>query len=59
MSANEIEDKFKTTPSKPGSGPYQRLAQEGDAVKSKPSIILPHLQESEKKFFELVASGKC
>ncbi|KAF7285240.1 hypothetical protein GWI33_011561 [Rhynchophorus ferrugineus] len=56
MSINENEDKFKA-PSKQGSGPYRRLTQEGDAVRSKPSIILPHLQESEKKFFELVASG--
>ncbi|XP_050302475.1 short transient receptor potential channel 5-like [Anthonomus grandis grandis] len=37
--------------------PYQRLSDEADHLAPRPSILLPHLQESEKKFFELVASG--
>ncbi|CAG9767715.1 unnamed protein product [Ceutorhynchus assimilis] len=37
--------------------PYLRLQEEGSILAPRPSILLPHLQESEKKFFELVASG--
>lgn len=35
--------------------PYKRLSEE--VLAPRPSILLPHLQESEKKFFELVVSG--
>lgn len=38
------------------SVPYKKLSDEA-ALLPRPSILLPHLQESEKKFFELVASG--
>lgn len=39
------------------SVPYKRLSEDADVLAPRPSILLPHLQESEKKFFELVASG--
>lgn len=37
--------------------PYRRLSEEADILVPRPSIVLPHLQDKEKKFFELVASG--
>ncbi|XP_066148800.1 short transient receptor potential channel 5-like [Euwallacea fornicatus] len=37
--------------------PYNRLSEIDSSLRARPSILLPHLQESEKKFFELVASG--
>ncbi|XP_060517765.1 short transient receptor potential channel 4-like [Cylas formicarius] len=41
----------------PGGVPYKRLHQDSEVLMPRPSIILPHLQESEKKFFELVTAG--
>ncbi|XP_057670817.1 short transient receptor potential channel 5-like [Diorhabda carinulata] len=41
----------------PKSYPYRRLTEEADVLVPRPSIILPQLQETEKRFFELVASG--
>ncbi|XP_066257791.1 short transient receptor potential channel 4-like [Euwallacea similis] len=37
--------------------PYKRLSGVDPSLMARPSILLPYLQESEKKFFELVASG--
>lgn len=39
------------------SNPYRSLSQEADILVPRPSILLPSLQEKEKKFFELVAAG--
>lgn len=36
---------------------YQRLNEDDDYLAPRSSIMLPHLQQSEKKFFELVHSG--
>lgn len=41
------------------SHPYRSLSQEADMLVPRPSILLPTLQETEKKFFELVAAGKA
>lgn len=38
--------------------PYRNLSEEADILVPRPSILLPTLQETEKKFFELVAAGK-
>ncbi|CAG9858727.1 unnamed protein product [Phyllotreta striolata] len=37
--------------------PYRKLSEDVDMLVPIPSIILPQLQETEKRFFELVASG--
>ncbi|KAJ8940174.1 hypothetical protein NQ318_019383 [Aromia moschata] len=44
-------------PPRPNRGPYRRLSEEAEVLVPRPSILLPQLQEREKKFFELVASG--
>jgi hypothetical protein len=36
---------------------YRRLEEDDELLMPRPSILLPHLQESEKRFFELVHSG--
>lgn len=36
---------------------YRRLAEDDDLLLPRPSVLLPHLQENEKLFFELVHSG--
>ncbi|CAG9825081.1 unnamed protein product [Phaedon cochleariae] len=42
---------------KPSRTAYRRLSEEADILVPRPSIVLPQLQETEKKFFELVATG--
>ncbi|XP_023310335.1 short transient receptor potential channel 4-like [Anoplophora glabripennis] len=42
---------------RPNRSPYRRLSEEADVLVPRPSILLPQLQDKEKKFFELVASG--
>lgn len=42
---------------RPNRTPYRRLSEEADVLVPRPSIVLPQLQDKEKKFFELVASG--
>lgn len=36
---------------------YRRLEEDDELLMPRPSILLPHLQESEKRFFELVHFG--
>lgn len=38
--------------------PYRSVSQEADVLVPRPSILLPMLQDTEKKFFELVSTGK-
>lgn len=38
--------------------PYRNLSEETDILVPRPSILLPTLQNTEKKFFELVAAGR-
>lgn len=40
------------------TNPYRTLSMEADFLVPRPSILLPTLQEKEKKFFEIVAAGK-
>ncbi|KAJ8913569.1 hypothetical protein NQ315_017120 [Exocentrus adspersus] len=42
---------------RPSRVPYRRLSEDADVLVPRPSILLPQLQDKEKKFFELVASG--
>ncbi|KAG5870797.1 hypothetical protein JTB14_025712 [Gonioctena quinquepunctata] len=61
MSKQYIPDEksHPTSPTlqKPSKTPYRRLSEEADILVPRPSIILPQLQDTEKKFFELVATG--
>ncbi|XP_044267213.1 short transient receptor potential channel 4-like isoform X1 [Tribolium madens] len=41
----------------PGRMGYRRLEEDDELLIPRPSILLPHLQDSEKRFFELVHSG--
>lgn len=36
----------------------RRPSQEAEVLIPRPSILLPHLRDTEKEFFELVGSGK-
>lgn len=51
---NTNQSGFPRTQSRLG---YQRLNEDDDYLAPRSSILLPHLQQSEKKFFELVHSG--
>ncbi|KAJ8973595.1 hypothetical protein NQ317_010032 [Molorchus minor] len=44
-------------PPRPNRAEYRKLEEEADVLVPRPSIILPQLQDKEKKFFDLVASG--
>lgn len=36
---------------------HRRLSEEAEMLVPRPSILLPHLRDTEKEFFELVGSG--
>lgn len=52
---------FGADPGAHGRGPDRSLLFRANLLNEemrRPSILLPHLEENEKKFFALVASGK-
>ncbi|XP_072398576.1 short transient receptor potential channel 5-like [Diabrotica undecimpunctata] len=55
MSADPTPPGAPKGPGKPYQ--YKRLSDDVDVLVPRPSIVLPQLQEAEKRFFELVASG--
>lgn len=58
MAEKDIRNLYPPPGKSTKSHPYRSLSQEADILVPRPSILLPTLQETEKKFFELVAAGK-